>query len=87
MRGMIVTCPLLHRYAAAQLEALIASSVGSVPDAYARELQARLGECDAAGGRDADISGDEDTATFPDIVGAAGTAAEVAEFVDMLLLL
>ena len=35
-----------------------------MPDAYLQELQARLGECDARGGRDADISADEDTGTF-----------------------
>ena len=77
----------MRRYAAAQLEALITTAVGNVPDAYLQELQERLGECDAGGGRDADISADEDTSTFPDIVGAAGTAAEVADFVDTLLML
>lgn len=48
-------------------------------------LQTRLGECDQRGGRDTDISADEDTSTFPEIVAAATTAADVAEFVDTLL--
>ena len=77
----------MRRYASAQLEALIASAVGSVPVAYLQEMQARLDECDVHGGRDANIGADEDTSTFPDIVSATGTAAEMAEFVDTLLML
>lgn len=61
--------------------------VGSVPDAYLQELQTRLGECDARGGRDADISADEDTGTFAEIVGAATAAADVHECVESLLAL
>lgn len=73
------------RYAATQLESLIAASVGHVPDGQLEELQTRLEECDRNGSTDADISADEDTTTFSEIVGTATSSAEVYESVDALL--
>lgn len=73
------------RYAAAQIERLIALSVGHVHDSSLQQLQTMLEDCDKHGSADADISADEDTATFPEIVRAASDSAEVFDFVDALL--
>ncbi|EIE25272.1 hypothetical protein COCSUDRAFT_65173 [Coccomyxa subellipsoidea C-169] len=74
-----------YGYAATQLESLVAISVGHVPDSFLQQLQQLLKDCDKHGSTDADISADEDTTTFPEIVGASTTSAEVSEFVDALL--
>jgi hypothetical protein len=60
-------------------------SVGHLPDAELGDLQAKLEECDKRGSTDAEISADEDTTTFPEIIGAATSSAEVYEAVDALL--
>jgi hypothetical protein len=85
-RGVCTELAVLSsRYAASQLESLVAISVGHVPDSYLQQLQQLLEDCDKHGSTDADISADEDTTTFPEIVGASTNSAEVSEFVDALL--
>ena len=79
-RGVCTELAVLSsRYAASQLESLVAISVGHVPDSYLQQLQQLLEDCDKHGSTDAD------TTTFPEIVGASTNSAEVSEFVDALL--
>ena len=72
------------RYAGAQLERLVALSVGNVSEAYLRNLQSELEKCDRLGSSNRDLPVDEDVSTFSEIVGSAENAADVSEMVEQL---
>jgi hypothetical protein len=62
-----------------------AGGADSAPADALAELQARLDECDAAGGADAAVPAGEDTAGFAGVVGAAESEDDVREAVEDLV--
>ena len=72
-------------YAVEQLTWLVAQSTGSASSSFLAQLQARIEQCDRAGGKNAHIPRDEDTASFADIVASAGSAADVNDCIRALL--
>ena len=75
---------LACRYAGAQLERLVALSVGNVSEAYLHNLQTELEKCDRLGSSNRDLPADEDVSTFSEIIGSAENAADVSEMVEQL---
>ena len=75
---------LTCRYAGAQLERLVALSVGNVSEAYLHNLQTELEKCDRLGSSNRDLPADEDVSTFSEIIGSAENGADVSEMVEQL---
>lgn len=69
----------VYSYAVEQLTWLVAQSTGTASASYLAQLQQRIEQCDRAGGKNADLPKDEDTASFSDIVAAASSAADVTD--------
>ena len=76
---------LCSRYAVEQLTWLVVQSTGTATSSYLAQLQQRIEQCDRAGGKNARLPHDEDTASFADIVASAGNAAEVNDCIRALL--
>ncbi|CAK0749293.1 hypothetical protein CVIRNUC_001899 [Coccomyxa viridis] len=73
-----------YGYAGAQLERLVALSVGNVSEAYLHNLQTELEKCDRLGSSNRDLPADEDVSTFSEIIGSAENGADVSEMVEQL---
>ena len=76
-----------HGYAAERWLACAAAATegGAASAAALAELQARLDDADAAGGRNAALPADEDTASFAEIVESAEDVGEVVATVGSLM--
>ena len=68
-----------------QLTWLVAQSTGTATAGYLAQLQQRIEQCDRAGGRNARLPRDEDTASFADIVAAASSAQDVSDCIRALV--
>jgi len=73
--------PPLCRYAADQLTWLVTRSLGSAPMDIMAKLQEDIDECDAKGGRNAAIDGDENVADWVSLVAAGRSKQDVEEVV------
>lgn len=73
------------RYTVDQLTWLVTQSTGFASASYLGQLQQRIEECDRAGGKNARLPRDEDTASFSEIVSSAGSLADVNDCIRALL--
>lgn len=79
------THPHTHRYCGDLLTALVTQSLGKAPMEAMAALQEDIDACDRAGGRDAELPGDEDRESFVSLVAAGCSRQDVEEVVVPLL--